>query len=218
MEDTDIKSNEQNTFLTHMLNFDEPTKNELSNITQYSLLAIIPVVALNKLMKKYIPAADEDKGSLEIVFEITIQMLLLFFGLFYIHRLVTFLKPNSGKEYPDFSIISIILAVLLITLSIQSKLGEKSNILVERVNEVWNGETSLKPEPKKRAEIAKPKLERPPIQPAQVPQNVQQPPQEQQELPNYNLMYHNTASQGYEDTQLLAANEALGGSSYGSMF
>ena len=67
--------------INHMLNFDENTKNELTNITQYTLLAIIPVIGLNKLMKKYIPHVDEDKGTLEIVFEIILQALILFFGL-----------------------------------------------------------------------------------------------------------------------------------------
>jgi hypothetical protein len=217
MEDTEPKADEKITFLNHMLNFDESTKNELSNISQYSLLAIIPVIALNKLMKKYIPPADDDKGSLEIIFEVTLQMLLLFFGLFYIHRFVSFFKPYSTKSYPEISIISIILAVLLITLSIQSKLGEKANILVERLHDLWNGETTLKPEPKKKPEVVKPKVERPPTQNHHVPQNnpIEQP---QQELPNYNMMYHNTATPPQEETQLLAANEAIGGSSFGSMF
>jgi hypothetical protein len=214
------KIEEKITFFTHMFNFDENTKNELTNIMQYTLLAIIPVIGLNKLMKKYIPQADDDKSSLEIVFEVTIQSLLLFFGLFYIHRFVTFFSPYSSKEYPEISIISIVLAILLITLSLQSKLGEKSNILVERLNELWNGETSLKEETKKRVKqpVAQKPAEQAPTPNYHVSQHSPEQDQPRQELPNFNMMYHNTAVPTNEETQLLAANEALGGGSFGSLF
>lgn len=217
MEETNSKSEEPVTFLNHMLNFDENTKHELINISQYSLLAIIPVVFLNKLMKKYIPGVDEDKSSLEIVFEIVLQVLVLFFGLFYIHRFVAFFGPYSGKDYPDISVISVILAILLITLSIQSKLGEKTNIMVERIQDLWNGETTLNQDPKNRKEVAKPKTEQAPTPNYHVSQNNHvEPPK--QELPNYNMMYHNAAISQNEETQLLAANEALAGSGFGSMY
>jgi len=215
MEDSN-KNEEQVSFINYMLNFDDNTKNELTNIAQYSLLAIIPVISLNKFMKNYIPKFDEDKGSLEVSFEVVLQILLLFFGLFFIHRFVTYFKSYSGREYAEVSIISIVLAILLITLSIQSKLSEKTNLLVERLNDLWHGETSLKEQPKKKKAVAeKPKAE-------QSPTVVKQPMVEQptQELPNYNMMYHNTAAPEppQEEPYLMAANEALGGSGFGNMY
>ena len=57
-------------FFEHLFEFKEETKNDLSNICQYGVLSIIPVILLNKLMKHYIPEADETKGSIEILFEI----------------------------------------------------------------------------------------------------------------------------------------------------
>lgn len=220
MEESNSKAEESVSFINHMLNFDEDTKNELTNISQYSLLAIVPVIALNKFMKHYIPVVDEDKGTLEITFEIVLQMLVLFFGLFFVHRFVVFFKPYSGREYPDFSIVSIIMAVLLITLSIQSKLGEKSNIVVERLHDLWTGETSVKEKavPKKKKEVAKQISETAPTPNYHVPQNrpVETP---KQEVPNYNMMYHNTAAiPSNEETHLLAANEVLGGGGMGSMY
>lgn len=217
MEDTNSKTEEKISFMTHMLNFDENTKNELSNITQYSLLAIIPLVGLNKLMKKYIPQVDEDKNSMEIIFEIILQALLLFFGLFYIHRFISFFSTYSKKDYPDISIVSIILAVSIIILSIQSKIGEKSNIIVERLHDLWTGETSLSRPEEKKKEIVKPKIQPKTPENHHVKQNIQ-PEQATQELPNYNMMYHNTAIPQNEEFQLMAANEALGGSSFGSMY
>jgi hypothetical protein len=45
-------------------------------------------------------------------------------------------------EYPEFNIIFIILAILMITLSLQTKLGEKVSILVDRLTELWEGPKS----------------------------------------------------------------------------
>jgi hypothetical protein len=49
----DSKSNKPS-FFKHVFNFDKDTKADLLNIVQYSSLAIIPVIGLNKLMQKYI--------------------------------------------------------------------------------------------------------------------------------------------------------------------
>ena len=80
--DEDIAKEVKPTFLNHMLRFDDETKHELSNIIQYVVLAIIPIVTVNKLMKKYITDADEEKGSFEISFEILIQLIVLLISLF----------------------------------------------------------------------------------------------------------------------------------------
>jgi hypothetical protein len=45
-------------------------------------------------------------------------------------------------EYPEFNIIFIILAILMITLSLQTKLGEKVSILVDRLTELWEGKVN----------------------------------------------------------------------------
>ena len=79
------------TFLNHMLRFDDETKHELSNIIQYVVLAIIPIVTVNKLMKKYIPDADEEKGTFEISFEILIQLIVLLIAIYYINRLIIYI-------------------------------------------------------------------------------------------------------------------------------
>jgi len=72
-------------FFKHVFNFDDDSKAELLNILQYALLAIIPVILLNKSMSKYVPESDEKKGNLEIVAEIIIQVIVMFIGLLVIH-------------------------------------------------------------------------------------------------------------------------------------
>jgi hypothetical protein len=126
-------------FVKHVFSFDDDSKSEILNIIQYSLIALIPVVVLNKTMAKYIPEADENKGTLEIVAEVLIQVISMFMGLLIIHRVITFVPTYSGTKYPEYNITFIVLAVLMITLSLQTKLGEKVGILFDRTTELWHG-------------------------------------------------------------------------------
>jgi hypothetical protein len=146
--DTSGGDDSKKNFVKHVFNFDDDSKSEILNIIQYSLIALVPVVVLNKTMAKYIPEADENKGSLEIVAEVLIQVISMFMGLLVIHRLITFVPTYSGTKYPEYNITFIVLSVLMITLSLQTKLGEKVGLLFDRVTELWNGKTE-KPGAKK---------------------------------------------------------------------
>ena len=128
-------------FFKHVFNFDDDSKSEMLNIIQYSVLAIIPIVLLNKLSQKYVPEADEEKGSPEILAEVIIQILVMFLGILLVNRTVTYVPTYSGMKYPEFNVVYIILAVLMITLSLQTKLGEKVGLLVDRVVELWEGKS-----------------------------------------------------------------------------
>ena len=140
----DSSDNSKKGFFKHVFNFDNDSKSDILNIIQYTLIAIIPVIVLNKCMQKYVPEADEKKGSVEILAEVLIQIIVMFIGLLMIHRIITYVPTYSGMEYPEFSIIFIILAILMITLSLQTKLGEKVSILVDRLTELWEGKTNNK--------------------------------------------------------------------------
>ena len=136
-------SDDSKSFIKHVFNFNDDSKSEILNIVQYALISIIPIVILNKTMQKYVPEAEEEKSSLEILAEIVVQIISMFLGLLLIHRIITFVPTYSGEKYPDFNVIYTILAVLLITLSLQTKMGEKVSLLVERVNELWNGKKQV---------------------------------------------------------------------------
>ena len=119
-------------FINHVFLFDSHTKEELSNIIQYSVLGLLPILILNKLIQKFIPEANEDKSSIELIGEIIFQITIMFVGIFYIHRIITFVPTYSGVDYVDFNTVNIILSVLIIISSLQTKLGEKINIVFER--------------------------------------------------------------------------------------
>jgi hypothetical protein len=137
-------SDDSKGFLKHVFNFDDDSKYDILNIIQYAMIALLPVIILNKSMSNYVPEADEKKSSVELSAEIIIQIIVMFIGLLMIHRVITFVPTYSGVKYPDFNIVFIILAVLMITLSLQTKLGEKVSILFDRLMDLWNGTDSTK--------------------------------------------------------------------------
>ena len=242
----DSSDDSKKNFFKHVFNFDDDSKADIINIIQYSLLAIIPVVILNKTMSKYVPEADDKKGSLEISAEIIIQIIVMFIGLLMVHRIITFVPTYSGADYPEFHIVYIILAVLMITLSLQTKLGEKISILVDRLVELWEGNTNTKNNKKGKQgtiKVTQPISGQSMNQAAinqsiysdgtsinSLPSNDMAMPVQNtmapQQLPNYNNMYQqdNTplvgaATPGMSEgfiNEPMAANSVLGGGAFGS--
>jgi hypothetical protein len=128
-------------FFKHVFNFDEESKGEILNIIQYSVLSLIPIVILNKTMQRFVPEADDEKKSLEIALEILAQVIFMFLGIFFIHRIVTYFPTYSGEKYATWNVIAPIIPMLVIITSLQTKLGEKISILVDRATELWEGST-----------------------------------------------------------------------------
>jgi hypothetical protein len=238
-------SDDSKSFFKHVFNFDDDSKSDILNIIQYALIAIIPIVLLNKSVGKYVPESDDKKGSLEISAEIIIQIIVTFIGLLIIHRIITFIPPYSGTKYPEFHIVYIILAILMITMSLQTKLGEKVSVLVDRIMELWDGTSSDKK--KKNGKNGTVRVSQPisgqqmMLPPAStytdgtaissLPTNEvtygSQNTVQAQQLPNYDAMYRqdNTPlvgaatpgmSEGFGDGGPMAANAVLGGGAFGS--
>jgi hypothetical protein len=234
-------SDDSKSFFKHVFNFDDDSKSEILNILQYSIIAIIPIVILNKTMQKYVPESDDKKSSLEITAEVVIQIIVMFIGLLLIHRIITYIPTYSGATYPEFHIVYIILAILMITMSLQTKLGEKVSILVDRISELWNGKQDNKKNNGKsgNVQVSQPISGQFTGQPmggytdgtainslptydvTQGSQNTMAP----QQLPNYDAMYRQDTTPlvgaatpgGMEPFEPRAASEVLGGGgSWGS--
>jgi len=126
-------------FLNHVFSGTEEGKAEILNVVQYASMGVIPIVILNKLVQRFIPEANTENSSLELLAEIFIQLIVMFCGIILIHRVITYFPTYSGFKYENLTLINVILAFLIIVLSIQTKLGIKVNILVDRANELWNG-------------------------------------------------------------------------------
>lgn len=230
-------------FFKHVFNFDDNSKSEMLNIMQYSLIAIIPIVILNKISQKYVPEADEDKGTLEISMEIILQIMFVFLGILMVNRIITYIPTYSGDKYPEFNVIYIILAFLTITLSLQTKLGEKVSILFDRVVELWNGPNDAVDNKKKLTKQGTVRVSQPISNQVHPQQNIQSSMTAQmeqslyatpitqlptaQQSPDYNNMYRNdntpmpgAATPGVESFSggIMAANEVMGGGAFGSSF
>ena len=112
------------------------------NAIQYSLMGIVPIVAINKSIQRFSPDADPDKPSVEILAEIFLQLIIMFCGIIVTHRMITYFPTYSGYKYEHLELTNVILAFLIIILSIQTKIGLKVNILFDRLADLWNGTTA----------------------------------------------------------------------------
>jgi len=142
--------NSKKTFLNHVFSTTEESKAEIFNVLQYSFLGVIPVILLNKFVQRFIPELDIDKSSLEVLVEIILQIIVMFVGVIFIHRIITFVPTYSGFKYDNFVFTNIILAFFILVFSIQTKLALKTNLLLERTYSLWYGpepehKLSLKP-------------------------------------------------------------------------
>jgi len=222
-------------FFKHVFNFDEESKEDMLNIVQYSLLALIPIIILNKAIQRCIPEADDQKGNIEIVAEILIQVIILFLGILIIHRIITYFPTYSGTKYDKFSVTNIILAVLIIILSLQTKLGEKVSILFDRLMEIWDGNVNNNNNKENKKSKGQVKITQPIQQSnsnASSNQNNQTtslsllpPPQmvsnSNNALPEYTNSSNNMGTDSiptnmYENFAPMAANEVIGGSGFGA--
>jgi hypothetical protein len=225
-------------FFRHVFNFDDDSKTDILNIIQYALIAILPIVILNKSIGKYVPESDDRKGSLELSAEIIIQIIVTFMGLLIIHRIITFIPTYSETKYPEFHVVYIILAVLMITMSLQTKLGEKVSVLVDRAMELWDGKSdSRKKNGKNNVRVSQPISGQVTGQPmnnpamtqslytdgtaiSSLPTNESSNQMQPQQLPNYDAMYKQdttplvgaaTPGMSQESFGPVAANDLVGG-------
>ena len=219
-------------FFKHVFNFNDDSKSEMMNIVQYAVLALIPVILLNKSMQKFVPEADDEKGSPEILAEILGQVIAMFLGILLIHRIITFIPTYSGEKFGDFSTTNIILAVLVSVLSLQTKLGEKVSIILDRIMELWAGDQTQKNGKNKKKGNSNVRVSQPISQGQQAQSQainsmgttsisslpISQPTTQQ--MPDYNNMYQqDSPGLGMADSfEPMAANSGGGGSAFGSLW
>jgi hypothetical protein len=138
-------------FISHVFSTTEEGKAEVLNIVQYATLGIFPIVLLNKLVQRFIPEADDDKSTLELLVEIFLQIVIMFCGMIIIHRTISYLPTYSGFKYESLTLTNVVLSFLVIVLSIQTKLGIKVNFLTDRALELWNGTSEREPVKKRNS-------------------------------------------------------------------
>jgi len=121
-------------FFNYVFNFDTENKHRIMNMLQYTLLAIIPVLLILRAIKHIIPDDDESKGSFEILAESLGQLILIMLAIWFVNKVIYYIPTYSGEEYLKYNEISFIIPFVLILATMQTKLGAKFNILIDRVS------------------------------------------------------------------------------------
>ena len=73
----------------------------------------------------------------------------LFLGIFFIHRLITFVPTYSGRAYGSLNIFNLILFFFVIVYDLDGNMGKKVKILMNRAEEIWGGKSEEKKEQQK---------------------------------------------------------------------
>tara|TARA_B110000285_G_C14896177_1_gene500971 strand:- start:25 stop:723 length:699 start_codon:yes stop_codon:yes gene_type:complete len=226
--DNITQSKEPMSFINYLLTLDEDNKIDLLNIIQYTVLAIIPIILILKAVKHFVPEEDESKGNLEILLESVGQIIFMLMGLWFTDRIIRYFGTYSGKEYQAFNSITFILPFLLILSTMQTKLGSKINILIERTMDLINGNNEAKENVKQEKNV---KVSQPIAgqhQPSQsdtldtsqlLPSNrgLTSIPQQNTNNTDFNGMYQNT-SNPLQNADTPGQNEPLAANDGGSMF
>ncbi len=181
-------SNDNEGFIKTVFPFDEGQKGTLLNILQYSVLAIIPIILLLKLIKEYIPEADDDKSSIMVPVEVIGQIFIMFMALYFIHQIIAYIPTYSGKGYGDVNIINIVAPILFIAITMQTKLGEKIHMLLDRLWDVYDGRSSSTND--KQQKQGQVRVTQPISGQQQMPSTVNPPPQLQSQMTNMKAQSH----------------------------
>jgi len=163
----------------------------------------------------------------------------MFLALYFIHRIINYIPTYSGVVYGDVNLITVILPTIFIILTMQTKVGEKVQLLIDRLMDVYDGQTNTKKEDKNQKQVNVRVTQPISGQQHNAQINVSQPPPAAQmtnmksqsneysipQSPNFNNMYGGpetplvgAATPGMDMMQEpMAANDMLGGS-FGSSF
>jgi len=133
---TTVTSSDNGSFIKHVFNFDNDTKNELMNLTQYLLLAIIPLTFFNNLVCSFIPEVDESKGNFDLLSEVILHLILTLISIYFVNRIITFVPTYSGRSLDNVNFINIALVLLMFNRKSKAKL----DVLFKRVKAMWDGE------------------------------------------------------------------------------
>ena len=129
-------SDNDRSFVSYMTSFSSTEKAQMLNIGQYCGISIIPLLAVLKIMKIYMPVNNPLKPTSELVFEVILQLVVILVAFFFIHKLVLYFPTYSQVNYENFSLLSGMLPLLFLMFTLDTKISEKLNVLFDRLLEM----------------------------------------------------------------------------------
>lgn len=235
MEFQDSSEDVKKGFFDYVFNFDNTNSAQLGNMYQYTFIAIPLVLLSLKSLNYFSPEIDDTKGTLEILFEIFVSINWIILSIWFINKIIRYIPTKSKMSYPIFNEVNFLIPLLIVLFTMNTKLGNKINILIERMVDVYDGKTNLRDNKNNSKDI---KTTQPISNNSQQNIRVPLPPPTITNLPNpqVNIQQEMPANQPVNQqqnfnndfagpninnllatTEPLAANDALGGS-FGSVF
>ena len=119
-------------FIDYITSFSSSEKAQMMNIVQYCGILVIPLLAVLKMMKIYMPINNPLKPTSELVFEVIVQLIVILVSFFLIHKFVLYFPTYSEVKYENFSLLSGMLPLLFLMFTLDTKISEKLNVLFDR--------------------------------------------------------------------------------------
>jgi len=131
-------------FFEYVFNFDDTNTSQITNLYQYTFIAIPFVILSLKLLNYFSSPMDESKGSLEVFFEIFISINWILLSIWFINKIIRYIPTKSKVNYPAFNETNFLIPLLLMLFTMDTKFGNKINLLIERAMDLYDGKTNLK--------------------------------------------------------------------------
>jgi len=193
-------------FFSHVFNFEDESRHDMMNIAQYSVLAVVLVILLNKALDMYMPPPDAEKGTVMLSIEIFLQVIVMFLGVLFLHRIIDFIPTISGVKYAPLNVITVILPLLVIMLNVNSSSG-----IGQKVSMLWGSVTGA-PKEKPAMKASQPGFNPPQFLPHGVattnPMAQQAPPPIRE--PDFNTMFSQPNQPPSQEFEPVAANMGMG--------
>ena len=127
-------------FVNYVFDFRPENRNQLLNLIQYTLIAFLPVILTLRLIKYTIPVDTDSKTTIEIALEVIAEVILIVLAIWFTNRIIQYIPTYSGTAYPTNNGVGFIVPFVIILSTLQTKLGAKLNILIDRVSRMIKSE------------------------------------------------------------------------------
>ncbi len=108
-------------FFGYVFNFDDTNAGQLTNLYQYTLIAIPLILLSLKLLNHFSPEVDESKGTLEIFFEIFLSINWILLTIWFVNKIIRYIPTKSKMSYPIFNETNFILPLLIVLFTISTR-------------------------------------------------------------------------------------------------
>lgn len=220
--------NKNKNFFNYVFNFDDENKDMLTNMFQYAFLSLPLVLLVLKIINHFSPEENDEKGNLEIILEVFLTLTSILLAIWFINKIIMYIPTYSKSNYTEFNEITFILPFLILLFTMQTKIGGKINILLERLINLYEGKTNLKDQDKnKDIKKTQPISGHPVHQNSQADNLIRQPNINQQfnnqvvnqePKQDFNNMFAGPNTPLVNAQEPMAANEGIGGIFGASLF